>query len=103
MRDWLSARHQCCCVQVFVRVGLCTRQVHAGSIVGACEMVDGGPRMYTVCADTFVELMVLEAERFNEIMKHFPKVMSWVRSLSMIFAPYRDGSPRGTSNCHLSL
>ena len=57
---------------------LCTRQVPGGSIVGICEMVDGGPRMHTVSAGTIVELMVLEAIRFHDIMKHFPRVMGWV-------------------------
>ena len=61
-------------IDTCVAVSAC--QVCEGSIVGACEMVDGGPRMHTVRAGPklFVELMVLDAERFHDIMTHFPKV-----------------------------
>merc|ERR1712150_117821 len=51
-------------------------QVRGGSIVGAYEMVDKGPRLNTVVAESIVELMVLESPRFEDIIHHYPKIRS---------------------------
>merc|ERR1711937_117888 len=75
-RMWLVTKGTVFVVEALVAD---SHRMGRGSIVGACEMVDGGPRMNTVRAVTIVEMMLLESERFHDIMQYFPEVLSQIR------------------------
>lgn len=75
-RMWLVTKGN---VNIIHEIANETFQVRGGSIVGAYEMVDQGPRAHTVRAASIVELMVLSTQQFHAIMKDYPKALRKLR------------------------